>query len=52
MESPYKPYIQVCVPVYVIYNDTKLYNDMGMTELYSNKVVYENMPYVPVIQNS
>ncbi len=41
MESPRKPPIQtcvcvcvcVCVRVYVVYEDTNLYNNMGMTEV-------------------
>ncbi len=32
MENPYKnPRVCVCLPVYVVYEDTNLYNDMGMT---------------------
>ncbi len=34
MESPHKdskPDVCVCVHVYVVYEDTHLYNDMGMT---------------------
>ncbi len=34
----------VCVRVYVVYEDTNLYNDMGMTEVLQLKVFYEDMP--------
>ncbi len=37
----------VCVHVYVVYEDTNLYNDMGMT--YKEKVIYEDIFSVPII---
>ncbi len=42
----------VCVRVYVVYEDTNLYNDMGMTEVLQFEGVYEDTAYVPVIQNA
>ncbi len=42
----------VCVRVYVVYEDTNLYNDMGMTEVLQLKVFYEDTAYVPVIQKA
>ncbi len=43
----------VCVRVYyVVYEDTNLYNNMGMTEVYNLKVFYEDTAYVPVIQKA
>ncbi len=44
----------VCVVrVYVVYEDTNLYNDMGMDRGYYNlKVFYEDTAYVPVIQKA
>ncbi len=42
----------VCVWVYVVYEDTNLFNNMGMTEYYNLKVFYEDTAYVPVIQKA
>ncbi len=40
------------VRVYVVYEDTNLFNNMGMTGYYNLKVVYEDTAYVPVIQKA
>jgi len=44
----------VCVSghVYVVYEDTNLYNDMGMTRRYYKEVIYEDVLSVPIIQNA
>ncbi len=43
----------VCVRVYVVYEDTNLYNNMGYDRGYYNlKVFYEDTAYVPVIQKA
>ncbi len=42
----------VCVRVYVVYEDTNLYNNMGMTEVLQFEGVYEDTAYVPVIQKA
>ncbi len=44
----------VCVSghVYVVYKDTNLYNDMGMTRRYYKEVIYEDIFSVPIIQNA
>ncbi len=39
----------VCGHVYVVYEDTNLYNDMGMTWYYKEKVIYEDIFSVPII---
>ncbi len=39
----------LCVHVYVVYEDTNLYNDMGMTRYYKEKVIYEDIFSVPII---
>ncbi len=44
--------VSECVRVYVVYEDTNLYNNMGMTEVFNLKVVYEDTAYVPVIQKA
>ncbi len=38
----------VCGHVYVVYVDTNLYNDMGIT-YYKEKVIYEDIFSVPII---
>ncbi len=42
----------ICVrrACYVVYKDTNVYNDMGMTGM-TKKVIYENIFSVPIIQN-
>ncbi len=43
----------VCVLVYVVYEDTNLYNNMGMTEvLQFERCFIEDTAYVPVIQKA
>ncbi len=50
----------VCVHVYVVYEDTNLYNDIGMTSIimtgmtryYKEKVIYEDIFSVLIIQNA
>ncbi len=42
----------VCVRVYVVYEDTNLYNDMGMTEVLQFEGVLWGTAYVPVIQKA
>ncbi len=37
----------VCVRVYVVYEDTNLYNNMGMTEVLHLKVFYEDTCLCP-----
>ncbi len=40
----------VCVGhVYVVYEDTNLYNDMGMTQVLQGEVIYEDIFSVPII---
>ncbi len=50
MESPHNSQKQTCVRVqfYVVYEDTNLYYD----RYYKQKVIYENIFSVPIIQNS
>jgi len=39
--------------MFVVYEDTHLYNDMGMTHrYYKEKVIYEDIFSVPIIQNA
>ncbi len=40
----------VCVHVYVVYEDTNLYNDIVW--YYKEKVIYEDIFSVPIIQNA
>ncbi len=54
MESPHKPqkptcvWCGVCVRVYVVYEDTNLYNDMGMTEVLQFEGVFmRTLPMSP-----
>ncbi len=43
----------VCVCVCVVYEDTNLYNDMGITNrYYKEKVIYEDIFSVLIIQNA
>ncbi len=39
----------VCGHVYVVYEDTNLYNDMGWHRYYKEKVIYEDIFSVPII---
>ncbi len=42
----------VCVHVYVVYEDTHLYNDMVWHRYYKEKVIYEDIFSVLIIQNA
>ncbi len=42
----------VCVHVYVAYEDTNLYNDMVWHRYYKEKVIYEDIFSVLIIQNA
>ncbi len=42
-------FVCVCVYVYVVYEDTHLYNDTGITQ---EMVIYEDIFSVPIIQNA
>ncbi len=39
----------VCVHVYLVYEDTNLYNDMGMTLYYKEKVIYEDILHLHLV---
>ncbi len=39
----------VCVHVYLVYEDTNLYNDMGMTLYYMEKVIYEDILHLHLV---
>ncbi len=42
----------VFVCVYVVYENTRLYNDMVWHRYYKEKVIYEDIFSVPIIQNA
>ncbi len=48
--------VSVCVHAYVVYEDTNVYNDMGMTGIinlfYKEKVIYEDIFSLPIMQNA